>query len=424
MFTFPQLNRVAVWYTIVVLTAVSFTWSQRLSSVGIILLTAHWLCDKNLLQKLSSFSLQSSVFRPRSTVLGLITLFLYSFFFVHIIALLWSHHLAEGWQSIEVKLTFFILPLLFSTENYLDEGKTRHLFFIFSVSCCVSFVYSFLYSYHHYAAKGWDIITQRMSLSEGVMHAGYYSNYFAYALVWCMLTFIENKQLSKAMRLTLWCLIPFLLIALLLLISKTAMLFVGCFTLYILWLATGRIKNELIRMVVFICSILFFIGFCTQIPSIKKRIYETSYESKLADKNVTLENSTGSRMAAWQNEWLLIKEHWLIGYGTGEANPQLKNKLIQEGYTKLADDNMHTHNQVFHTWLNTGITGVLLLFGILVASAFFFFKQKNKLAFWLIPLIFFNMLTDDMLEIQAGIVFFVFFLTLFLYEKKAVKATS
>jgi O-antigen ligase len=78
---------------------------------------------------------------------------------------------------------------------------------------------------------------------------------------------------------------------------------------------------------------------------------------------------------------------------------------------------MHTHNQVFHTWLDLGIVGVLLMVAILLVSSQVFSRLHNRLAWWLLPLIVMNILTDDMLEVQAGTVFFAFFLTLFIYQR-------
>jgi O-antigen ligase len=95
----------------------------------------------------------------------------------------------------------------------------------------------------------------------------------------------------------------------------------------------------------------------------------------------------------------------------------LKHKLINDGYVRLAEENMHTHNQVFHTWLDLGILGVLLLAAILLVSSQVFSRLHNRLAWWLLPLIVMNILTDDMLEVQAGTVFFAFFLTLFIYQR-------
>ncbi len=413
MFKSPVINRVALWYLFVVLTAVSFTWSEHINSVGIILLVGHWLLDRKLGVKF--FDAVSMPPLPR-----LITILIWTFFFFHLLALLWSDKPIEGWQSIEVKLTFLVLPFLFSTENYLDAAKTRWLFLIFSFSCCLSFVYTFLYSYGHHQHEGWNEIISRMNISEGIMHPGYYSNYFAFALVWCVLELKSGNGTSKRMQIIMLLLIPFLLTALLLLISKTAILFIACFAIYIVWLATGNVRQIFLRMAAFICCIAFLGMIAANIPSIKNRVYETFYDSSHLDKNLPLSNSTGSRMVAWQHEWSLIRENWLTGYGTGEANSILKTQLIKEGYVRLAEENMHTHNQVFHTWLDVGIMGVILLLSILVTCAIWFYRQGNLLGLWLLPLIFLNILTDDMLEVQAGTVFFVFFLTLLVYQKKDI----
>ncbi len=412
MIQLPVINRASLWYLIVVLTAVSFTWSERLSSIGVILLVAHWLLDSHLLIKLSACwsRLTTSRLLP-------ITLLLWSFFLLHVLGLLWSEHIAEGWQSIEVKLTLLILPVLFATENYLDAKKTATIFLIFSLSCCLSFFYSVAYSYMHYYAKGWSAVVQRMNISEGIMHPGYYSNYFAYALVWCVFELTSVKKNTTSRQAMLIGIILIVLSALLLLVSKTAMLYVACFAVYMVWLSTARIRQMAQRILVFIFCIGSIGMMITQIPTIRIRIIETFRDSSQLNKDVPLANSTGSRLAAWHNEWILIKEKWATGYGTGEANVALKNKLINDGYVRLAEENMHTHNQVFHTWLDLGIIGVLLIVAILLVSSQVFSRLHNRLAWWLLPLIIMNILTDDMLEVQAGTVFFAFFLTLFIYQR-------
>ncbi|GBL35304.1 hypothetical protein EMGBS15_08990 [Filimonas sp.] len=311
MFKIPVINRASLWYLLVVLTTVSFTWHERVSSIGVTLLVAHWLFDKNLPAKFYKASQMSATQR-------LITVLIWSFFFFHILGLLWSHHPAAGWHSIEVKLTFLLLPFLFSTENYLDDVKTTLLFLIFSFSCCLSFVYAFYYSFWHHHQEGWGEIISRMNISEGIMHPGYYSNYFAYAFVWCVLEIISGKSRNKKMNILLLLLISFLLTALLLLASKTAILYVACFAFYLIWMATNSVRPRLLRYTVFMAGIGLMILGSMQIPSISYRIKETFQDSDQLDKNVPLSNSTGSRMAAWTSEWSLIKENWLTGYGTGK----------------------------------------------------------------------------------------------------------
>lgn len=411
MLNFREYNRATIWFLLVVLTAVSFPWNVRLNSIGVALLSLHWLIDKDLLKKVRSLFDE----------IGLIGLLLWGFFFMHLLGLLWSPDPMGGLQSVEVKLSFLILPLIFSTENYLVATNTRRLMLYFTISCCLSFFYATAYSFAHFHQSGLAVILNRMNISEGIMHPGYYSNYFAFALVWCVFEWRENRHLNKQIQIWLPFIMLFMSVALLLLISKTAILFMACFSVYVLWLLAGFFSKKGYRGIAFVASLLFCLAIAVSIPTIKHRILETFSDTGTMDKQTGLHNSTGSRIIAWEHEWDLIKANWLKGYGTGESNLLLKRTLMEDGYTNLATANMHTHNQVFHTWLDVGIVGVLLLMFILYISGRIFYRRGNSLAWWLIPLITFNILTDDMLEVQAGTVFFIFFLTLFLYGKNKKK---
>lgn len=410
MLTLPAFNRINSWYLIVLATAVSFAWSERLSSIGIVLLLVHWLIDPALKKKISSFRLRPTI------------LICWSFFLIHLIGLIRTHDFAHNWQGAEVKLSLLILPFVFSTENYLNAKRTSELFIIFLASCLLSFLYCFIISYsNYYSLYGMTAVIDRMNLSRAIMHPGYYSNYFALALVWCVFEIADNKHLSPIVKALMIAASVLLIVILLILISRTAILFLACLALYFLWRTTYRIRNTMLRVVVFLFSMITMVLIASQIPSINFRIHRSLNESHQLEKTMTLGNATGSRMVAWNSEWTLIKKQWLSGYGTGTANHELHDQLIREGYMHLANDQMHTHNQYFHTWLDTGIIGLLILITLLIWCGLLFYQRKQQIGFWLVCLIAFNCLTDDMLEIQAGIVFFVFFLSLLLYQKETNK---
>jgi O-antigen ligase len=82
---------------------------------------------------------------------------------------------------------------------------------------------------------------------------------------------------------------------------------------------------------------------------------------------------------------------------------------------------MHTHHQIFHTWLDTGILGVLSLLMMMIVFAKNFWQQKHTMGLALLLLFVLNLLTDDMLEVQAGLVFFVMFFCLFLFQPQAAR---
>jgi O-antigen ligase len=262
-----------------------------------------------------------------------------------------------------------------------------------------------------------------MTISEAIMHPGYYSNYFAFALV--IMSFrLLNKTKKTIQEISLYVFaILFLLFALLILISKTAILFLFLFLFFYLWETTFFLKNVLYRMIGFAGVIAVVSLLLVSIPRVKYRIDETINNLNHMEKaEVTFSNSTGSRKVAWGLEWQMIKQKPIIGFGTGAANPLLLQSFKDNGYENLAMNNMHTHNQVLHTWLDLGLIGVLLLIVILGLSGYLFLLlRKDNLGLWMIVLIIANILTDDILEIQAGIVFFMFFWILYLFKDQVPK---
>ncbi len=411
MFSARSLDRSSVWYFIIVLTIISFPWSERFSSIGIILLVFHWLIDEIFFLKLRSFKMNWCI--------GL----MWSFFLLHFIQLPRGISLQDGWHSIEVKMSFFILPLLFATENYFTPKKFKQLMWFFVISLAASFVYAVVCSFLFTKPNEFVYIFDRMKISSALMGPNYYANYFSLAIVFIGTELLEAKHKFSRENLIYWILGICFLIVQLFLISKTAWLFMAVFFIYAAWHFFSFLKNSAIRIIIFL-SIVLLLGFSsTFLPPIRTRIHETRTELKINPSEVKIYNSSTCRKIAWGLEWDLIKKRWLVGYGTGSANPLLLESLKKGNYTDLVKHNMHTHNQLFHTWLDLGLAGLLILLSILGFSFFTSIVKRNVYLFWITLLTLLNCITDDMLEIQAGCVFFIFVMSLLLFAPPQKKTT-
>ncbi|MEN9340027.1 MAG: hypothetical protein RIQ62_1339 [Bacteroidota bacterium] len=409
MFDSTLTYRARIWMGIVLFIVLSFSWSERLSSIGIILLSLHFLLDQHLLEKCRKFRLSAPL------------LLMWTFFGVQLLAMGWTNHWSDVGQSVMVKLSFLVLPFLLSTENYLDTKQTRFLFWCFSTSLLLSFTYSAIMDYVRYIPFGWNAVLNRVNISEAIMHPGYYSNYFALVTTWHLVSLLHDKNLARKTILLHLFFIGFGVLVLLLLIAKTCIIYLAIVGLYVSWQLLLPIKNSGLRIIAYLASWILIAGIALQIPTIKNRIHEAQQDRQHIDKNIGLANSTGSRVIAWQNEWILIKQKPLLGYGTGSANAVLQQQLAENGYQHLASDGMHTHHQIFHTWLDTGILGVLSLLMMMIVFAKNFWQQKHTMGLALLLLFVLNLLTDDMLEVQAGLVFFVMFFCLFLFQPQAAR---
>lgn len=407
MFKNLSFSRADIWFILVSLLVISFPWNEKINSVFIILLTAHWLMDKQLPEKIASLKKNWKIILP-----------FWLFFFMHFIFLHNTINQQDAFHTIEVKLSFLFLPLLFSTENYLNTANKRKIFMLFCYSCLLSSIYCIIcYRIYFYPLYQWTFLFNRMYYSYYIMHPGYYSDFFVIAIIYLSLEWTGKKPLSIPFKIISLGLIAFFLFTLFILVSKTAIIVLVLFSVFIIWKALGMLKQKSIKYILFTGGTLAMLFAFAMVPSIKNRIIETKRDFAAVDNTVQFTNSTGSRIAAWSLEWDLIKSNWLLGHGTGNANPLLYNKFVSGKYTDLIAYNMHTHNQILHTWIDLGIGGVILLLIIFISCSIRFFKEKNDIGLWTVILLFIYCLTDDALEIQSICVFCICIICLLLFEK-------
>lgn len=407
---FP-IDRIQIWLFLVSMLLISFPWSERINSIFIALLVLHWLVDAQFLSKFRTL---------KKSALKVFPFFL--FFFLHFIFVSRAIRFEDALQTIEVKLSFLLLPLLFSTEHYFDHFNQKWLMRLFSASCLLSAIYCFIaYRLYLYPLYGWDDLFNRMIFSSYLMHPGYYSNFFVVAIIFLSVQWITN-HLSRWEKIGSVLTILFFLFILFILVSKTALIILLLFCIYLIWHYLSVVDSRPpVRVAYFLTLVAIALFIFIKVPSIKIRLAETKGEISSTGKNVKLSNSTGSRMIAWKVEWNLIKERWLAGYGTGNANEILLQRFGQEGYADLVQHQMHTHNQVFHTWLNLGLAGVLSLVLFFVFCFYYLYKNRGTIGLWTTALLLLYCFTDDALEIQSITVFCITIICLYLFQKQEAK---
>jgi O-antigen ligase len=407
MFKSFPLARTDYWFVLVSLLAVSFPWSERINAAIVLLLFVFWLADKKLFSKLSLLKGQWKLVLPFWTLVLL-----------HIIFLPASDQWSDAWQSIEVKLTFIVLPLIFSTENHLNKKNKTVLFALFCLSCLLSALYCIVaYRINFYPAFKWSMLFDRMYFSIAMMHPGYYSNFFLMAVICLSLYLKDGKELRIRYKVIASLLVLFFLVILFILVSKTALILLMLYGSWFVWKLLRNLKQTAVKYILFAGILVIAIIAFTAVPNIQKRIVETRHNFSTLDSSITFDNSTGSRIVAWKLEWQLIRARWLTGYGTGNANELLLNQFKEGHYNDLVKNQMHTHNQILHLWLDLGVAGVLSLVWIIIVSLRQFYLSGNELGTWSVWLLLICCLTDDALEIQSITVFCIFLISLLLFKK-------
>lgn len=152
------------------------------------------------------------------------------------------------------------------------------------------------------------------------------------------------------------------------------------------------------------------------VSSIQGRLFSTLWEineyKKDGDANG---HSLAQRFEYWQAAFGIIKENLLFGVGTGDVQNAFDVQYIKSKSTLKKELRFRSHNQYLSITVAFGIIGLVWFLVTLFYPAI---KQKLifdflYIAFFIITLI--SFLTEDTLETQAGVTFYAFFNSFFLF---------
>ena len=87
----------------------------------------------------------------------------------------------------------------------------------------------------------------------------------------------------------------------------------------------------------------------------------------------------------------------------------LVHEYEKKEITTAYEQKLNAHNQYLQTFVAVGLIGFLVLTLMLLVPLLSSLKKRHTIYFLFILLFSFNLLIEDMLERQAGVVFYAFF---------------
>lgn len=155
------------------------------------------------------------------------------------------------------------------------------------------------------------------------------------------------------------------------------------------------------------------------ISSLKGRIHETLWEIDLY-KNTGEANghSLTQRFEYWKTAFEIIKNNLFFGVGTGDVPLAFEKEYIKNNSSLSKEWRLRSHNQYLSIAVGFGIVGLLwflitLIYPLLNISNRFDYLY---ITFFIIAMI--SFFTEDTLETQAGVTFFAFLNSFFLFSKE------
>lgn len=332
------------------------------------------------------------------------------FFLLHVLAYAYTSNKPEASFSIEIKLSFLIFPFLFFAHRF-TEPEARKIIVSFVSGCLFACLFNLARALYYY-------ITQHVNYFyysdfTHITHPSYFAMFLVMAVLLLILWYPQWFAGRKYHRLLIIAL--FVLFSFCIVISASKLGIIS----YILLVPSTLIYQQLQqknyrRLGVLVVSIvgLLLISYCL-FPQPFNRIRSAIQANSQEQIDKTSKESTVVRKLVWHEATEIIKQNTWIGVGPGDANDELYKAYERNGMSGALFKHLNAHNQYLQTFLGLGIAGFLLLclmtLGTAIAGAIL--KNANLLLFSL--LIIMNFLVESMLQTQAGTLFFVFFLCLF-----------
>lgn len=381
--------------------------------------------ERKLAPPLIVLFLITSLFYNRFTNIKNYKILLFAaLFFIYLIGLSYSDFPEIGFKDIVEKLSLFIFPLTILISNINFKKKLKSILYSFILGCLFSALIGLINSFIGFYNTGDTSLFFYHKVSF-FLHPSYYAMYICFSLLILYHIVFTNKLLSKKELLFSYSLILFFSILIILSASKTGLisLLLIHFTAIAIWV----IKHKVYWKGLLVFLSLALITFLTYKSSTVLRNRVNEFIDVAKTGNTSKGSTTAARAIIWGLSIDLISEKPLLGYGTGTEKQVLIEKYIEQNHTEFASKKLNTHNQFLQTTIAVGIAGGLILLIILFYPLLISFKNEYYLYSFFLMLILLNLLTESMLERQAGVVFYsmfnaLFFMSYFNNNKTMIKS--
>lgn len=345
------------------------------------------------------------------------------FYFVWMtIVLIWdkgSTFSVQTGEDLESSASWFVFPILFATIDRIDSRSIKKILLAFVVSNLGASLYCLFKAYLEYKSTNYINVFFYYHLSTHIdISAIYFSLYCVFSIYILVFYFLFQKQ-KFWMR--LFCLVTtgYLTFFVVILSSKTMifLLYISAliFTVYSFYYFRSK-WGALIFSILLVAMPVLLIKF----PYVNSRLRDTQikeYRGQTDDQN-----GLAVRGVLWESSWNLIRERPVFGWGRYDAQNVLQKKYLESGFKEGAKENYNSHNQYLYTWLCYGLVGLILLLVYTGSLLSFFLRNRNFLGICLLLLFILANITECMMEVQKGIVFFFLFGNLLLVQSKNHKS--
>lgn len=330
------------------------------------------------------------------------------FYCYHLIGLIWSSNFSFAWADIGMKASFILFPLIFLTGEFnLTKTSFLQLIVVFlTTNVALLLFFAVFKSIYYEEDNHWNYFFE--SEFSCLMHRSYFATYTAIGAVIAFYKVLTSEQIKWNIFATI-----LLFTATILTLSKAGLIVLICsFMLISFWMLMKQ-KNWKVSVFIIAILLLLVLFFSISNSSISSRVQEIpkALRSIQTENNQSTE-SNAARIIMWSTAFKIIKEHPILGVGTGDVKDELIKKNRELNNLGVANSKLNSHNQYLNSWVQLGVFGLIFLIGIFFTAFKLAWKNKNLMQFFILFIFVISLLFESFLETQAGIIPFCLLVSL------------
>ena len=344
-----------------------------------------------------------------------------------LIGCLYSPDIHEAMNIAGRQSTILWLPPILAI-NEIDWAKYKILLLkFFAVGCTLIILYLYvhaLYTIHHFGLPLKNLFSTSFTNHNFSLpielHATYMSMYAALSIATFLLLLLQSSSSRKRILHLLF--ICILSAGLLQLASRSV--FIALLLIinigFPLLLLNGKSRVHFFLIASLVSAAVLVFIFIT--VSLKIR-YVADLKMDLTQSSINNEIME-PRMVRWKSVIEVAKQSLLIGHGSGAEKELLKEKFFEQKLYISYLNEFNAHNEYLSFVLRTGIIGLLLYFYVLFSGFKMAIKSKDMIFLAFMIIISTVSFSENILDVNKGIFFYSFFLSMFLLSHQKATSTS
>jgi O-antigen ligase len=326
------------------------------------------------------------------------------FYGCHILGLFYSNNMQYGFKDLEYKLSFLVFPILLINVSAIINRT--YIYFAFILGCITSTSICLVIAFKNYLS---DPVSTHFFYTKFClfMHPTYFGMYCNAAIL--MLISGHSQIKSKAIFMFLVCagVVTLVLIASRMASIVTVVTLIACAYHYVLKKENKIWHSIMIALMLAVVFQLYATNYFNRYTELQSTIATQSVVNPVTQHT----SSSDSRLLLWQyatQVWSANVSNFVFGVGTGDIKDELQHMYIKHNFNRAIEEHYNPHNQYLHTAVALGCVGLSMLLLIFIYG----FTYGNLLGIYFLFIVALNALTESVLEVQSGIIFFCFFCSL------------